>query len=84
MQAILEIRSGPLTGERIQLELGKSVRFGRRNIADFVLPDDTHMSSLHFMVEYDEKGAVLPRITGDTTSSAPERHRSTQLTRRCV
>lgn len=35
------------------------MRFGRTNVADFSLPDDTHMSSLHFMVECDDKGAVL-------------------------
>lgn len=59
MQVILEIQSGPLSGQTVQLEPGKSVRFGRRNIADFVLPDDTHMSSLHFMAEVEEKGVVL-------------------------
>ena len=56
---MLQIQSGPLSGQTIQLEPGKTVRFGRRNIADFVLPDDTHMSSLHFMVECDEKGGVM-------------------------
>lgn len=59
MQVVLHIQSGPQSGQSVTLEPGKSVRLGRRNIADFVLPDDTHMSSLHFIVECDEKGAVL-------------------------
>lgn len=59
MIVVLQIQSGPQSGQSVTLEPGKAVRFGRRNIADFVLPDDAHMSSLHFMVECDEKGAVL-------------------------
>ena len=59
MKVVLQIPSGPISGQTIQLDPGKTVRFGRRSFADFALPDDAHMSSLHFMVEVDEKGAVL-------------------------
>ena len=56
---MLQIQAGPQAGKSVRIEPGEPVRFGRRNIADFVLPDDAHMSSLHFMVEVEEKGAVL-------------------------
>ena len=58
-QIVLGIHSGAQCGRSITLEPGNSVRIGRRNIADFVLPDDAHMSSLHILVEGDVKGAVL-------------------------
>ena len=59
MQIVVQIASGSQSAQSVRLEPGKVVRFGRRNIADFALPDDSHMSSLHFVVECDEKGAVL-------------------------
>jgi pSer/pThr/pTyr-binding forkhead associated (FHA) protein len=59
MEVTLQIQSGPLAGQNIRVVPDKPLRFGRRNIADFVLPDDTHMSSLHFMIECDDKGPVL-------------------------
>jgi pSer/pThr/pTyr-binding forkhead associated (FHA) protein len=59
MELVLQIQTGPLAGQKIRVAPDKPVRFGRRNIADFVLPDDTHMSSLHFMIECDEKGSLL-------------------------
>ncbi len=56
---MLQIQSGAQAGQGVRIEPGKPVRLGRTNIADFALPDDKHLSSLHFMVECDEKGAVL-------------------------
>ncbi len=56
---MLQIQSGPQAGQSVRIEPGKPVRLGRRNIADFALPEDQHLSSLHFMVECDEKSAVL-------------------------
>ena len=58
MQAVLQIQGGPLAGQTIRLELGKSVRVGRTPLADFVV-DDRHMSGVHFVVECDDKGCVL-------------------------
>jgi pSer/pThr/pTyr-binding forkhead associated (FHA) protein len=58
MQVTLQIQSGPLTGQTICLEPGRSVRVGRTPLADFIV-DDLHMSGVHFVVECDEDGCTL-------------------------
>lgn len=42
------------TGEKSQLELsdGKTLRVGRRAPSEFVCPDDSYMSGIHFEAEY--------------------------------
>lgn len=59
MQVVLQIQSGPLAGQTIRLEPGRSVRVGRTPLADFVVEDDRHMSGVHFVVECDDKGCML-------------------------
>ena len=59
LTVILEIRDGPSAGGKIGLQPGQSVRVGRTARADFVLPEDSHLSGVHFSVECDEKGCVL-------------------------
>jgi hypothetical protein len=56
MKVILEIRSGPNAGAQVQLSPGQSVRLGRNPKADHAFPDDKLMSSLHFAVDYGERG----------------------------
>ena len=56
---MLQIQSGAHAGRSVRIEPGKPVRLGRTNIADFALPEDKHLSSLHFVVECDETGTVL-------------------------
>jgi hypothetical protein len=58
MEVVLQIRSGPLVGQTIRLGPGRTVRAGRRPLADFVV-EDRHMSGVHFVVECDDKGCVL-------------------------
>ena len=43
----------------MQLAPGKPLRIGRTNKADHAFPDDKLMSSLHFAIEYGEKGCRL-------------------------
>jgi hypothetical protein len=58
MQVILQIQSGPQSGQSITVEPGKSVRVGRTPLADFVV-NDLHMSGVHFVVECDDNGCTL-------------------------
>jgi pSer/pThr/pTyr-binding forkhead associated (FHA) protein len=59
MKLLLELRSGPTTGTKIPLNPGKPLRIGRNPKADHSFPDDKLMSSLHFAIEYGEKGCRL-------------------------
>jgi pSer/pThr/pTyr-binding forkhead associated (FHA) protein len=59
MQILLELRSGPNAGTKIPLKPGQLLRIGRHPQADQSIPDDKRMSSLHFGVEYSEKGCRL-------------------------
>lgn len=54
MRVILEICSGPLSGNKIELKPGQRVRLGRTPKSDFVFPDDSHMSGIHFALECSE------------------------------
>jgi pSer/pThr/pTyr-binding forkhead associated (FHA) protein len=59
MQIVLEIRSGSNVGTKLPLAHGQPLRIGRTDKADQSFPDDKLMSSLHFAVEYGEKGCRL-------------------------
>jgi hypothetical protein len=59
MKAVLEIRSGSNAGDKLSLNPGKPLRIGRTSKADHVFSDDKLMSSLHFAIEYSEKGCRL-------------------------
>ena len=56
MRMILELRSGPLAGNKISLKTDQSVRIGRTSKADHKFPEDQQMSSVHFAIEHGEKG----------------------------
>lgn len=55
MRVILEIQNGPFAGRKIVLASGQLTRVGRTKRADFGFPHDPHMSSVHFVLECDEK-----------------------------
>jgi pSer/pThr/pTyr-binding forkhead associated (FHA) protein len=59
MQFLLEVKSGVSKGTRWSLSLGQLLRIGRHPRADQSISDDKRMSSLHFAVEYSEKGCRL-------------------------
>lgn len=60
MAVILEVRVGPMTGEKIAVRTGETKTFGRVAArANFALPHDTVMSALHFAVECGPQGPIL-------------------------
>ena len=59
MQIFLETRSDSNAGAKIRLVPGKPLRVGRTDKADRAFPGDKLMSSLHFAIEYGEKGCRL-------------------------
>jgi Domain of unknown function (DUF4123)/FHA domain len=59
MKILLELRSGPNAGTKIPLKPGTPLRLGRNPKADYAFPDDKLMSSLHFAIEFGEKGCRI-------------------------
>ena len=57
MGVLLEIKSGPFAGRKIQIAAAHSVVVGRApDRAQFAVPHDNHMSGVHFAVECGAKG----------------------------
>ncbi len=52
MPFFLEVQSGSRKGDKIRLNPGQVVRIGRSAKSDFAFPDDSHLSSAHFSVDY--------------------------------
>src|SRR5258708_11277822 len=59
MQAVLEVTVGPHTGRKIVLRPGVPVRIGRTAKADYVVAEDTFLSSAHFYVECSSDRCVV-------------------------
>ena len=59
MILLLEVKSGPSKGKGVRLHPGQSVRVGRTSKSDFVLPNDNHLSGMHFEVAVDDSGCHL-------------------------
>jgi len=54
---ILEMKKGPLAGQRVPLASGQSLLIGRApDRAQFAVPQDNHMSGVHFAVECGPNG----------------------------
>lgn len=51
MPFIVESFSGPAAGRKFDLPEGVAVTFGRTDKSRFVIPDDSHLSSMHFSLE---------------------------------
>lgn len=57
---ILEVKAGPMSGEKIVVRNGETVTFGRAaGRANFALPHDTFMSGVHFAIVCGPQGPVL-------------------------
>jgi hypothetical protein len=57
---ILEVKAGPMSGEKIVVRNGETVTFGRAaGRANFALPHDTFMSGVHFAVVCGPQGPIL-------------------------
>ena len=59
MRVTLEIVSGPQSGRKLVVRSGYTAQVGRTEWADFALPDDSQMSSVHFMVECGQQACVI-------------------------
>jgi len=59
MPVFLEVRSGPQKGSRIRLDPSRLFRVGRTARTDLSLPDDSHMSGVHFSLGCEGNGCRL-------------------------
>jgi pSer/pThr/pTyr-binding forkhead associated (FHA) protein len=59
MLVILEIMSGPQSGDQIPIGPGQTVSVGRTHSADLVFPDDARMSGVHFVLSCKEDSCLL-------------------------
>jgi len=59
MRVILEVKSGPLAGRRIQLREGQVAEVGRTQWADFSVPGDEQMADVHFAVQNSRRGCIV-------------------------
>ncbi len=51
MRVVLEISSGPGTGQKVEVRPGQVLKVGRSNQADYAIPYDTFLSGRHFSLE---------------------------------
>jgi hypothetical protein len=64
---LLEIKAGPLSGEKVSVRTGETVLIGRaQGRANFAIPHDTFMSSVHFAVDCGPQGC---RVTDRKSSN---------------
>ncbi|WP_437760722.1 DUF4123 domain-containing protein [Sorangium sp. So ce1389] len=56
-RAIIEVRLGPMRGQKAAIQAGDRLRVGRVDRADLAIPGDAQMSALHFELRWD--GAAL-------------------------
>ena len=59
MRVIVQITSGPATGGRMALAPGQVLQVGRTEWADFAVPKDGQMSSVHFALEVDHNACYV-------------------------
>lgn len=59
ISAVLEIRSGPEAGRRIDIPFGKPFRIGRGDDAELTLSEDRMLSRLHFSLRISDQKCLL-------------------------
>ena len=59
MRVILELQSGACSGRKAWMKAGQIIQVGRTERADFVVPDDAQISSLHFALECERHSCLL-------------------------
>jgi len=59
MQVVVEVVSGPAAGKKILVGAGHMLQVGRTEWADYALPHDGHLSSVHFRLENDATACYL-------------------------
>lgn len=56
---IVEVRYGKLAGTKAIVEPSKSLRVGRTDLSDLVIPHDGNMSGVHFELQWDGRRCLL-------------------------
>lgn len=82
LRVIMEITNGPFIGRKSWLRAGQILRIGRTDRADFALPHDKNMSSLHFTLECgqdvckvrDEQSANGTTVNGEKITESLLKH----------
>jgi hypothetical protein len=74
MRVIVQIISGPATGGRMALGPGQTLQVGRTEWADFAVPKDGQMSSVHFALETDYAACYIKDL-GSTNGTFLNRKR---------
>jgi hypothetical protein len=59
MRVVLEVTSGPSAGRKTLLGAGQVLQVGRTEWADFAVPEDGHMSRVHFALETDNASCYV-------------------------
>jgi len=82
LRVIMEITNGPFNGRKTWLRAGQILRIGRTERADFTVPHDKNMSSLHFTLECgqdvckvrDEQSANGITVNGEKVAESLLKH----------
>lgn len=74
IHVVLEVTTGPATGKKIALRAGQTFQVGRTEWADFAVPKDEQMSSVHFALETDQSGCCVKDL-GSTNGTFLNRRR---------
>lgn len=59
MRVVLKVADGPYEGRTVLLQTGQAVQVGRTERADFCVPYDDRISSLHFAVKCERQQCLL-------------------------
>lgn len=56
---IVEVRWGPMNARKVAVDAGATLRVGRTDRADLVIPDDKHVSAVHFSLTWNGQHATV-------------------------
>ena len=74
MRVVLTIADGPYEGRTVLLQVGQTIKIGRTEWADFSLPHDERMSSVHFALDCERNRCAvrdLESTNGTTVNGEP-------------